>query len=468
MSDSCQRAGRLAILVAVSLAACVPRDAGYRSATARVGYDVHWRRIDGEGAAAKRTRELLSQPLTAESAVQIALLNNQRLQAVFEELGAARGRLVSALALPNPELEAALKFHLERDESPDLEFGAMTSLSRLFLLPLRNSAESAALDAARLGVAGAALDVVLEARTAYYRHQAAEQIVELRKTVLDATRASYEAAKRLHAAGNVTDLQLANEQALYEDSRLLASQAEESLAVARQRLNAVMGLWGTSAAWRSAGRLPEPESRTPDLESLERRALEASLDLAIAKRRFASAASTKNVAAFESFVPELRGGVAAEREEGDWRLGPKVSLELPLFYQGQGRVASAESEMERQKRLHADIAINVRAQAQASAQRLRTLGERAGFYKSVLLPLRQRVVDQTQLEFNAMAVGVFQLLQAKRDQIETARAYVETVRDYWIARAEVEQLRAGRMLKPETSAERVDAGPAAGSADFAH
>ncbi|HSU41057.1 MAG TPA: TolC family protein, partial [Polyangiaceae bacterium] len=63
----------------------------------------------------------------------------------------------------------------------------------------------------------------------------------------------------------------------------------------------------------------------------------------------------------------------------------------------------------------------------------------------VLLPLRQRVLDQTELEYNAMAVGVFQLLQAKREEVETARVYVELLREYWSARIQVERLQAGRV-----------------------
>jgi cobalt-zinc-cadmium efflux system outer membrane protein len=49
------------------------------------------------------------------------------------------------------------------------------------------------------------------------------------------------------------------------------------------------------------------------------------------------------------------------------------------------------------------------------------------------------------LPFNAMNLGVFQLMQAKRDQIEAARAYVQALREYWTARAEVDQLLAGRL-----------------------
>jgi outer membrane protein, heavy metal efflux system len=80
-----------------------------------------------------------------------------------------------------------------------------------------------------------------------------------------------------------------------------------------------------------------------------------------------------------------------------------------------------------------------------AASRLEAAAKSAAYYKDVLLPLRQQLVDETQLQFNAMNVGVFQLLQAKRDQIETARVYVDVLRDYWTARARVDQLLAGRL-----------------------
>ena len=64
---------------------------------------------------------------------------------------------------------------------------------------------------------------------------------------------------------------------------------------------------------------------------------------------------------------------------------------------------------------------------------------RAIQYRDVLLPLRQRIVDQTQLQYNGMLTGVFQLLQAKRDQIETGTQYLSTLRDYWIARVDLER-----------------------------
>ena len=53
-----------------------------------------------------------------------------------------------------------------------------------------------------------------------------------------------------------------------------------------------------------------------------------------------------------------------------------------------------------------------------------------------------------QLQYNGMFVGVFQLLQARRDQIDAAREYIEALRDYWTARANLERAVGGRLPAP--------------------
>ena len=108
----------------LSLSSCVSRDAGYQDVRKlvgqRTGADARWNHIDGSRRATDTTRWLLSRPLSAESAVQLALLNNRGLQAAFEELGVARSNLVAALALPNPEVEAGLKYDTELGGDPDI------------------------------------------------------------------------------------------------------------------------------------------------------------------------------------------------------------------------------------------------------------------------------------------------------------------------------------------------------------
>jgi hypothetical protein len=395
-----------------------------------------------EGDSAER---LLSEPLTPEIAARVALLHNHDVQAAYEALGVAHGELVHAVRFPNPRADAAVRFFPSR--SPELEILATLGLSELAFLPLRNRAAGAALEAERLDALGAVIDLAFDVRVAFIEYQAAEQGLELARTVLAATQAAAEAAARLHEAGNTTDLELADQRAFNEEARVALRRAETLRLRARAHLNALMGL-EPNAEWSPAStRLPEPPAEELALKGLEQRALDRNLALRSAKARATAADERVTLATVEGVLPELRGGVSVRRE-GEWGVGPAASLEVPLFYQGQGASEAARSERNRQRELGTGLGVKIRAAARTLADQLATARANALEYRDVLLPLRQRVLDQTELQYNAMSVGVFQLLQAKREEIETARVYVDLLREYWSSRIEVERLEAGR-IRPE-------------------
>lgn len=385
---------------------------------------------------------LLARPLTAEAVVQVALLNNRGLRGSLEQLAIARAGLSGVRRLPNPTLEGALRFGSEGD--PELEVGAMIDLTELLLVLSRGAAAAAGVEAARLEAVAAILDHAFETRAAFFELQAALQQLELRGTVQQALGASAELAHRLREAGNITELERATQQSVALEARLSYQRAERNVAAARERLNALMGLWGRGTGWAAVTRLPEPAGKELPIETLEAEAVRQSLDLEIAKQRFIAAAKRSNVATAAGWLPELRAGVSAERDEA-WAVGPAVELELPLFYQGQGEVALARAAMRQQQNVYTDTAVRLRARARQAATRLRAAREAVGYFREVLLPLKQKVLDETQLQYNAMAAGAFQLLAAKRDQVESASAYIDQLREYWLARTEAEQLLAGRL-----------------------
>ncbi len=441
----------MAAALAATLGACVPKDAGYQDVrnvvSKRTGHDVRWNHIESQSESAKAARQLLARPLTADSAVKIALLVNPDVQADLEELGIARAALVRARAIPNPTAEIGVGFPIGESGEPDIDLAATMDLTELIFMPLRKAAATEELNAARMSVAGSVMDRMLETKTLFYRYQASEQIIELRRTVLLASRSSFDAARRMHEAGNMNNLDFANEQALYEEARLGVASAEANLTTTREQLNAAMGVWGSGATWKVAGRLPDPPDADLDIKNLEGRALGASLDLAMTKKLFEAAARRANFEKARGWLPELGAGVEAEREEGEWDFGPLIEVEIPLFYQGQGEVAAARAVMRQQKKRFESLAVQIRSASRAAATGLMAARDRAVFYRDTLLPLRAKILHETQLGYNAMGLGIFQLLQAKRDQVETGRAYVEALRDYWIARAEVEQLLAGRVVR---------------------
>ena len=71
--------------------------------------------------------------------------------------------------------------------------------------------------------------------------------------------------------------------------------------------------------------------------------------------------------------------------------------------------------------------------------------DRALYYRDILLPLQERIVNEVQLQYNAMQLGPIQLLRAREQQIETAVAYIEALYDYWLARGDLGQILNGRL-----------------------
>jgi cobalt-zinc-cadmium efflux system outer membrane protein len=137
--------------------------------------------------------------------------------------------------------------------------------------------------------------------------------------------------------------------------------------------------------------------------------------------------------------------MAAEREpDGEWAVGPSVSIPIPLFDQGQASTAAARAELERIRQQYIATAVQVRSAARAARNRLLAARARADYFRAVMLPLRREITQETQLQYNAMLVGAFQLLAAKQAEIEAGAQYIEALRDYWIARAKFQQVQSGR------------------------
>jgi outer membrane protein TolC len=130
-----------------------------------------------------------------------------------------------------------------------------------------------------------------------------------------------------------------------------------------------------------------------------------------------------------------------------------VELELPLFYQGQGKTGAALAEMRREKALFEAAVVRLRAAARATSGRLAATRSSVASYRATVLPLRARILSGSEAEYNAMTIGLFQLLEAKRAQIQASSTWIEMLRDYWLTRLDAEELLAGRLPSRELRAD---------------
>jgi cobalt-zinc-cadmium efflux system outer membrane protein len=448
---------RCAILPVLCLAlSCVAETAGYgdvqRLTSSRLRTQARWNEVDG--SPAKEVHALLAKPMTAALAGQIAVLNSPRLQAEFERLGIARAAWVSALRLPNPSVSGALVYGI--DPKPEVDLDASLNLTSLIQLGSRDGIANAELQATVQDVANMVLDIAFEAKRAFVEYQIASAELSLRETITHSWLASAGMAKELFELGNVTELRSANEQAFFEEVRVQQARGSARVNVAREQVNAALGLWGPSGAqWTMAdGTLPAPigEGDVEELvRDLEVSAVRESFGVKAARLRFEASAKRANLATFSGWFPQVHAGVRVARQQPEggpakWGAGPMVEVGVPLFYQGQGESAQAAAEMRRHAALIDDLAIRTRSASRAATSRLKTAAQMARHYKERILPLRGQVVEQTQLQYNAMSIGVFELLQAKNMEIAAHLAYLDIVKDYSLVRLDAEQLRAGGLV----------------------
>jgi outer membrane protein TolC len=408
--------------------------------------------VASRAASGQDVAQLLASPLTAETAVRLAVLNNRGLRASLHELGIARGNLLQASILPNPEVHLELSKPTSGDEPLQSEIGLEYNLSELILLPLRRSAAEAEREAERVRVASEVLDLAYRARLAFFDVQARQQQLELRQRAFQAAQASYGTAVELHRVGNLSELDLANQRNQVETVRVAVAEAENGLLDAREQLNITLGLHGQQTQWTVTTRLSEPEEETPSLERLEARAIEASLELAELRHRTEASAQRLKLARTEGFLPHISGGFHGERDERHWEVGASLELSLPVFDRKQGRRMPSASELAALKERYEEMATNVRASLRMARNRVESTAQRARHYREVLLPAREKALAETLLHYNAMQVGVFQLLQAQREVTDAASAYVDTLLEYRKARAALDQILAGRHLGVTLSA----------------
>ena len=420
--------------------ASVPRDSGFsdvrRAVIQETRQTVEWdpsRPIlqpDDSAVAG-----LLQDELTPDRAVQVAFANNRDLQATLEELGLARAELIAASTIRNPLLHAEVRF--PGDPVKPFELGFTKSLVDLLLLGSRKKLGRAQFEAAGARVSAAVINFASEVRMSYFDLLAARKVLARQETIMKAQEAAADLSRRQHVAGNISDLDLENEQARYEQVKLDHARAQLDELEAREHLTARLGL-----VQRAELKLPEDFEAPPASEMTEEdvtaQAMTRRLDVRMAQREIEAAQAAVGVARTAA-IEGLEAGVHVEREpEGTRTAGPSVEVPIPIFDRGGAQKAHARAMLRQaQQRLAALTAI-ARSEARAARERLLEARSRMTYMREVVIPRRDRILKLTQLEYNAMLRGVFQLLEARQNLASAEREEIIATRDYWVGRTELE------------------------------
>jgi cobalt-zinc-cadmium efflux system outer membrane protein len=436
---------RAKVLLALFAAGCgsVSAERGHDQVAAivdqRTGHKTRWEKGPPDDAqVAEWVRGVTAQGLTRDRAVEIALVNNPELQATYEELGVSQADMVQAGLLRNPAFGLDLGFRINTGATNEVRVSLVQDFLDLFVLPLRKEIAREQFQAATLRVANQALGTVADVEKAFVSAQASVELMELRRTVVEAAAASTDLAQKQLEAGNLSELDRASQVATYQQAKLDLAREEIELLEAREAVNRLLGLWGEATTWKFAEELPPLPPADANLEHLESFAMSRRLDVAVARRQAALLSKAVDLASSTRAIGRLDVGVDMHQDpNGPLLLGPNLVIELPIFDQRQATIARLEAQRREQERRLAGVAIDARSEVRLAEVRLRTSRETVLHYRDVVLPLRKDVSQQALLHYNGMFISVFQLLAAKQGEIDARRGYLEALRDYWRARAEL-------------------------------
>ena len=396
---------------------------------------------------------LIGTNLTSDAAVQIALLNNPDLQATLEELGIARAELIEAGLLSNPRIGATLGFPIDASTSTKQEYSLTHNFLELLFLPLRRNLAARNFEQQKLNITHRVLQLAAEVRKAFFEVQASEQLLARLRLISEVNEAAADLAQRQYKAGNINDLEFANEQATYAQTKAAIAEAHAELRAQREQLNRLLGLWGNRTTWQVSSMLPEIPKEESPLSNLESLAMRQRLDVAAARAQAQNVAMAFNLRSRTRLLPvDLQIGVDADKEpEGEWLVGPTLDIELPIFNRGQADLARLAAQFRQAQRELQARAVNARSEVREARDKLVSYGELAAYYQKILLPLRIQIVNQTLLQYNAMQLGPYHLLAAKERELEAERNYVTALKNYWSARADLERAVGGNLFPHENA-----------------
>ena len=200
-----------------------------------------------------------------------------------------------------------------------------------------------------------------------------------------------------------------------------------------------MGLGGEDARrWQAPAQLPLPVLQEPALETLLAQADQARLDLAAARLQVDILADGQRLARGWRWLGGIELEYEWEREPDGGRMrGPGLSLELPIFQQGQARVLRADARLERGRAELAERELAVELGVREAHARVEALREIVSTYAAGIVPDRAEAVERQLERYNFMLIGAFELLEAKQAEYRAYDGWIHAVRDYWLARTDL-------------------------------
>ncbi len=388
-----------------------------------------------EATVKESLSRLLQEPITRDTALKIALVNNPKMKMSYARLGFGAAQAYEGSRIRNPVFEGSWLDPRNVSGRTFITLGLAISLSDLITLSARKKLSQAEFDALKMSVGQDIVSLLAETELAYYDYVGAELTAQLTAKIAKAGNLSAALAQRFRDAGNFSPRELAIAKSAAAETGLRSLEAQAEAMAARTRLANLLGL-SIAESWRIQPTLHLPVADEDNLNELLSLAFNNRLDLQASKSQAEYLAKKYEVTGWSRWIEELEVGVEREREsDGANFRGPTLHWSPPLFDQGKSHLFTAEAEMTMAANALVAKTVTVENEVRLGYGTLQNAKTRADAYRDALIPERKNTVQRAQEEVNFMLIGVFELLALKQQEFDSYQGYIKALQDYWQARA---------------------------------
>lgn len=382
--------------------------------------------------------------LSLAQAIEIGLRHNHDVRLATLAVDSAQAAVTAASARPNPSLtlqtaninpKLGIGSGSLRAKTVDTTIRLDQLIERGGKRELRTENAAGLERASRADLDDARRQLRLNLSQAYYDLLAAQ---EKWRTAIDTVAlfdGTVNAAQQRRKAGDLAGAEVERIRVDALRAQNDARQAEADLAKARLALALLMGVETQAQSLRAVDSWPEPNLARPDGD-LDRfiarrpdiQAAQARVEAAAAAARLARAARTRDVSVglqFEHYPASAANPQGSGNSYG-------VSLQIPLFtgyyYEGEIRAAqaaldTAQQSLEKARSIARGELAGALHEVQAAAERVQRL-------RQELLPAARKSADAAEYAFRNGAIGVMDVLDARRTYRATQLEAVSAQADY--------------------------------------
>lgn len=389
---------------------------------------------------------LLENELTPEAAMQIAFLKNPKVQSIFEELGIAHADLVEAGLLSNPDFSLEVRYPHKKAFMTNIEYLITATFLDIFMIPLRIRLATAEFEQAKRRVTNEILDLAFEVRQTYYELLAELQKLKYTKLIVELTGIQGELISRQIMVGNVNRLEFQQVQAKFLEANLEMAKEQTTIIRLREKLNRLLGI--SEEICLILPEIPqELDYQGFDLCALESIALSERMDLQEARFEVIRLCRMLGLKDWWTYS-NLKAGMAGERDPDGLNLvGFGLSGEIPIFNFGQAARMRIFAQLRQAQDRYAELEIRILSEVREAHKLLMSDLGMISDYRMRIIPLQNAISSSSEELYNVMGLGIDRLLENKRQELEANRNYFEILKDYWVARVQLDKALGGYLFQ---------------------